>query len=77
MPKNGLLYYRKRRVNPQTFNPERKDLLQLLGYCTACGDQVVGSDAIPHPDPFASEMQDDNTLVVQCDACDKLSNDET
>jgi len=77
MPKNGLLYYKGKSVNREKFRPAGKDLRRLVGFCVGCGCRLVGKAAIPHPDPYASDIHGDDTPVVECDPCTDQSHDET
>ncbi len=71
-----MLVYNSRKVNPKTFDPEDKDLRKLVGHCF-CGRIIRGNEAIPHADPFESEIHQNNTPIVQCKTCDYESNRET
>ena len=70
-----MLIYDSEPVNPETFDPEGKDLRSLVGQC-ACGKTIRGHEAIPHTDPYETEINDDLTLIVQCSLCEKASNEE-
>jgi hypothetical protein len=73
--KSGELRYNGRKVNTATFNisrPQGKDLRRLMGRCS-CGEVLHGREAIPHPDPYSSAINYNDTPVVQCDACDAES----
>ncbi len=70
-----MLIYDSKKANPKTFNPKNKDLRKLVGRCH-CGKRIRGKEAVPHPDPFDSEIDDDNTPIVQCEDCDYASEDE-
>jgi len=67
--KPSELRYKGRKVDPKTFKAEKKDLEQLVGWC-GCGKRITGIEAVPHPDPFQSEINCDQTPVVQCGECD-------
>ena len=67
MPKDGRLYYKGRSVNRAIFKVGRKDLRCLVGYCVRCGRRLVGTAAIPGPDPYASDIRGDHTPVVECE----------
>ena len=71
------LYYKGHKVRPETFRIQGKDLRKLVGCCRGCGKTLRGGAAVPAPDPFRSEIHDDNTPVVQCDPCNTASNYET
>jgi hypothetical protein len=75
--KSGKLYYKGRSVNPVTFTAGRKDLRRLVGYCQRCGCTLVGSAALPRADPYDSDINHDDTPVVQCVDCHYQSNQET
>jgi hypothetical protein len=62
------LRYKGRSVNAERFNPKGKDLRRLVGHCH-CGKRLIGTAAIPSPDPFALDILHDNTPVVQCKDC--------
>ena len=74
--KPGDLCYKRRRVNPQTFKTQGKDLRRLVGRCQSCGDILRGKAAIPSSDSYASEINNDHTPVVQCGACDSRGAEE-
>ena len=67
--KHGELRYKGRRVNPQNFNPAGKDLRRLVGKCQTCGCILRGKAAIPSPDGYDYDMNNDSTPVVQCEDC--------
>jgi len=69
------LRYNGRRVNIQRFNPKGKDLRKLVGYCN-CGKVLRGHQAIPQPDPYTSEINNDYSLVVQCIDCERNSTND-
>ncbi len=64
-----MLIYDSEPINPETFDPEGKDLRSLVGQC-ACGKTVRGREAIPHSDPYDSEINENYTLIVQCESCE-------
>jgi hypothetical protein len=66
----GELRYKGRRVNPETFKAEGRDLRRLVGRCRECGCLLRGIAAIPAPDGYNSDLNHDATLVVQCGDCD-------
>ena len=68
--KYGTLYYRGRRVDPVTFVLGRKDARCLKGFCQTCGCLLRGNKAIPRPDSYLSDLDNDMTPVVQCEDCD-------
>ena len=70
-----MLVYDSESVNPETFNPEGKDLRSLVGQC-ACGKTVRGHEAVPHADPYESEINDDETFIVQCSLCEEEMSEE-
>ncbi len=70
-----MLIYNSRKVNPKTFDPEGKDLRSLVGQCF-CGKTIRGQEAIPHPDPYESEINDDDTFIVQCETCEEAMSEE-
>jgi hypothetical protein len=72
----GSLFYDQKQVNPEHFNPHKKDLRKLIGYCRICGIQLFGRTAIPNVDYYDSDIYGDNTLVVQCDNCTDDRGDE-
>lgn len=74
--KRGKLYSGGRSVNPAVFK-RCKDLRRLVGFCQRCGRKLVGNAATPHADPYSSEINHDDTPVVQCGDCDYQSNQET
>lgn len=65
----GVLIYASRRVNPDRFRVKNKDMRRLVGYCCNCGKTLRGWTAVPAPDPFANDVYNDNTPVVQCEDC--------
>jgi hypothetical protein len=67
--KHGELRYKGPRVNPQNFNPAGKDLRRLVGKCQTCGCILRGKAAIPSPDGYDYDMNNDSTPVVQCEDC--------
>ncbi len=67
--KPGELMYDGERVDAETFSAEGKNLSLLIGRCSQCSKLIYGSDALPEPDPFAEEIHDDTTPVVQCNEC--------
>lgn len=73
--KPGELAYGGRRINPATHKFPVKDLRRLVGRCS-CGKALRGIAAIPAPDPFANDVHDDPTPVVQCRDCIDNSSDE-
>ena len=70
------LKYDSRKIDPKTFDPEGKDLRKLVGFCSYCDKSIRGKEAIPHSDPYDSEIDGDYTLVVQCKTCEKFSGEE-
>jgi len=73
IPKKGKLYYRGRTTNPKTFKEKSKDLRRLIGYCYQCGCCLRGRTAIPAPDPYQADINNDDTPVVQCESCETQS----
>lgn len=71
--KKGELRYQGRRTNPTKFKAEGKDLRRLAGCCRDCGAILRGRAAIPAPDPYAYDVNNDPTPVVQCQACSTAS----
>ncbi len=65
----GELMYDGERVDTETFFAEGKDLLLLVGKCIQCLKIIHGSEALPEADPYAEEIYDDNTPIVQCNEC--------
>ena len=74
--RKGELAYDGRRVNPAKFKEEGKDLRKLVGRCTSCGCTLRGKKAIPNFDSYDSEINNDYTLIVQCEECDERSADD-
>jgi len=72
----GILIYAGRRVNSDRFRVKNKDFRRLVGYCCMCGRRLRGRAAIPKPDPFAYDVHDDDTPVVQCESCCQERADE-
>jgi hypothetical protein len=70
---NGDLAYAGQKVDPKTFSTEDIDFRKLVGKCQRCGKIVRGIHADPHPDPYAADINDDSTPVVQCVLCDHES----
>jgi hypothetical protein len=74
---DGTLYYKGRKVNPETFQlvvrGKKKDLRRLVGTCHRCGTVLRGQAALPSPDPYASDVEHDDTPVVQCEICSESS----
>lgn len=68
--KDGELRYKGRRTNPETFDPIGKDLRRLVGKCQMCGCILRGKAAVPSPDGYNSDLNNDHTPVVQCEFCD-------
>jgi hypothetical protein len=48
---------------------KRKERNSPKGKCESCQRLFVWADLITGPDPFASEINDDNTIVTQCKNC--------
>ena len=71
-----MLVYNSIEVEINTFNPENKDLRKLVGQCQWCNKCIRGKEAIPHLDPFASDVHGNYTLLVQCDKCSYESSRE-
>ncbi|MEN6367633.1 MAG: hypothetical protein ABFC88_12535 [Thermoguttaceae bacterium] len=69
--KPGELEYNGRKVKPDTFDARGKDLRRLIGRCGGCGRPLRGHAALPTIDSYASDLYDDKTPVVQCQACDE------
>jgi hypothetical protein len=44
--------------------------------CCRCGKLVYGKEAIPSPDPYQAEINDDDTPVVECNDCRENSLDD-
>lgn len=44
--------------------------------CCGCGCLLVGDERIPAADPYAADINGDETLVLQCDSCASDSADE-
>jgi len=65
----STLYYRGQSINPKTFNKDGKDLRRLVGFCYDCGRCLRGRLAIPAPDPYQADINNDETPVVQCENC--------
>ena len=68
--KPGEVRYMGRRVNPETFKTEGKDLRRLVGKCQTCGRTLRGAAAVPGSDGYNSDLNGDSTPVVQCTDCD-------
>ena len=64
-----------RRVNIDSFCLRGLELRKLTGTC-ACGAKLRGRSAIPVADPYASEINGDETLHVMCADCRHKSNQE-
>lgn len=62
------LRYNGRKVDPAKFHPKKIDLRRLVGTCD-CGATVRGQAALPAPDPYQSDINDDKTPVVMCGRC--------
>ena len=41
----------------------------VMAECPRCGQMVDVEELIPAPDPYASEIYDDDTPVVACAEC--------
>ncbi len=67
--KPGELRYKGRRTSPETFKPAGKDLRRLVACCRDCGCIMRGRAAIPEADGYSSDLNGDNTPVVQCEDC--------
>ena len=37
--------------------------------CCVCGKEISGDEAIPSPDPYASEIAGNETPVIECNDC--------
>ncbi len=70
-----MLVYDSKEVNLETFDSKGKDLSKLVGSCK-CGKVIRGREAIPHRDPYNFEINDDFTLIVQCETCEKFRREE-
>ena len=44
--------------------------------CSCCGKVISGKETEPHPDPYDSEINDNHTLIVQCEACEEASGEQ-
>lgn len=73
----GDLCYEGRKVDPTAWKVGKAtDLSHLVGCCCECGKVVRGREAVPSPDPFAEEIHENMTPVVECDVCRDESRQE-
>lgn len=69
----GKLWYNGRRMDVSKFQLRDRNPALLEGECRLCGARISMFEAEPHADPFACDVLDDDTPVVQCCICDEES----